>query len=211
MLTFQPESSIIFCIIENEVVREMTLDQLAKVRAGHSFRGAVTPAEDGNGFVIQPRDQSADGSINWPNLVKTEIGGRKEPEWLKEGDIIILARGASNVASLIQGVNQPVVCSPYFYVIEVVDKDVILPSFLAWQLNQAEAQRYFQASGEGSAQLSIRRAILDKTPIAVPPLSKQKQIMHLVQCAEREKQSYQRLMELRQQQINAVAKGLLTN
>ncbi|WP_298443874.1 restriction endonuclease subunit S [uncultured Ferrimonas sp.] len=186
----------------------MTLDQVANVRAGHGFRGAIAPAEDGNGLVIQPRDQSADGRINWANLIKAQVTGRKPPEWLKDGDILFLARGGNNVASLLAGVSQPVVCSPYFYVIEVKDNSVILPSFLAWQLNQAAAQRYFQMSGEGSVQLSIRRTILENTPIALPPLSQQQQIMQLVQCAEQEQQAFQRLIELRQQEINAVTQNL---
>ena len=192
------------------------LSEIAEIKSGHPFRGSIKELPEGNGYVIQTRDQNAEGNIEWTQLIKTEISGRKEPDWLKTGDIIFAARGYRNFASAIKDNNLdclrlPVVCSPHYFHLRINSGVEVMPEFLAWQLNQAMAQRYFQQSAEGSAQVSIRRTVLEKTSIVVPPLQKQHMIIALNEQANKEKQAYQRLIELRQLELDTIAKQILKN
>ena len=84
-------------------------------------------------------------------------------------------------------------------------KDVIVPDFLCWQLNQQPAQRYFKATAEGSMYLSIRRQVLENVPIKVLKFEKQKQLAAMHRCAVREQKVLQKLIENRQQQLEAIA------
>ena len=185
------------------------LNEIASIRAGHPFRGAIKGSDDGNGYVIQTRDQSEYGAIDWSELVCTQITGRNEPEWLKPGDIIFSARGLRNLASCIPELDKPTVCSPHYFVISV-QSHCVMPEFLAWQLNQPIAQRYFQQSAEGSAQRTIRRAILESTPISVPSIEMQERMMKMVQAVEREEIIYKELIDLRQSELQAIAQRILS-
>lgn len=184
------------------------IKNIATIKAGHSFRGAIKEDLSGDGYVVQLRNQNETGEITWDDVVRTKIPGLKKPEWLKNGDIIFSARGPRNTATAIKKIDRPTVCSPHFFVISLVAQGV-LPEFVAWQLNQMPAQNYLKASAEGSAQLSIRRAVLESTLIALPPLEKQKQIMQLVETAKKEQKLLVQLMQNRKQQLAAIASHLL--
>ena len=71
-----------------------SLKRLAEVRAGHPFRGSVPLVEGGNTQVIQMRDVSPDGTVAWASLARTDIPTGKSPDWLRDGDILFVARGA---------------------------------------------------------------------------------------------------------------------
>lgn len=191
-----------------QVLMKLKLQDIAEIRAGHPFRGSIKESEEGNGYVIQVRDQDEQGLIQWDSLVKAEVTGRKEPEWLQKGDIIFAARGGRNLASHIENLDKPTVCSPHFFQLRI-NSDKVLPEFLAWQINQSLVQRYLLQSAEGSAQVSIKRAVLEQTPISIPSLEKQRVLMKLVKCAEQEKQAYQRLIELRHIELDSIATQML--
>ncbi|HHC7361194.1 TPA: restriction endonuclease subunit S [Vibrio parahaemolyticus] len=193
---------------------KIVLKDIAEIRAGHPFRGAITESIDGDGYVIQIRDQNEDGIIDWNSLITTKVTGRKTPEWLMPKDVIFSARGLKNVASVVHSyelstLSLPAICSPHYFQIRVRDEVEILPEFLAWQLNQGVAQRYFQKSAEGSAQVSIRRSILEQTPITVPTFEKQKHVVKFTKCARREKVVYEKLIELRRLEMDEIAKKIL--
>ncbi|WP_236758540.1 restriction endonuclease subunit S [Aeromonas caviae] len=192
-----------------QTTMKVTLEQVVEIRAGHPFRGSIKEVISGNGYVIQTRDQESDGQVAWDSLVCTEVSGRKEPDWLRDGNVIFSARGSRNLASVITNVVKPTVCSPHFFVMEVLDSNQVLPSFLAWQLNQSTLQKYFHQCAEGSVQVSIRKTELEKASLTIPPLEQQRLVMRLAERASREKQIHQRLIALRQQEIEAVARELL--
>jgi len=185
-----------------------TLRQIAEVRAGHPFRGAIEASTEGNGYVIQTRDQHSDGQIVWDQLVRAEVGGRGEPEWLKNGDVIFSARGSRHLASVMTEVDRPTVCSPHFFVIKVKIAQM-LPEFLAWQLNQQPAQRFFQSTAEGSAQVSIRITMLEEIELAIPSIEAQRQVVQLANAAFKEKQLLNNLIQNRQRQMAAIAADVL--
>ncbi|PMG94129.1 hypothetical protein BCU79_12705 [Vibrio breoganii] len=188
----------------------MELNQIAEVRAGHPFRGSIQENLKGNGYVIQIRDQDSTGSIDWEGLIQTEIKGRKEPEWLRENDIVFTARGNRNLASVVPKLKHPTVCSPHYFQVRVRDESSVLPEFLAWQINHTLVQRYYEQSAEGSAQASIRRTVLEKTPLSIPSLRKQKQILEMFKLAEKEREILQKLIDLRRSEVNTIAKKILT-
>jgi len=181
----------------------VTLKEIAVVRSGHSFRGSIEEALNGNGYVIQTRDQSADGKISWSKLVRAQAVG-----------VIFAARGIRNLASWVSEgdlsvLELPVICSPHYFQIRLNSTITLLPEFLAWQLNQSVAQRHFQQSAEGTMQVSIRRSVLEETPITIPPLETQRKVVSLSQRAHREEQIYQELIQLRRMEMQAIANQVL--
>ena len=184
------------------------LNEIADIRAGHPFRGAIKEDEQGNAVVIQVKNVDDDGQIDWDNLISTQVAGRKEPEWLKKGDIIFISRGPRITAAAIETPVKQAVCSQHFFVINVKNEQVE-PAFLAWQLNQSPAQLYFQKSAEGSAQVSIRRSVLEEIPLTFPDLETQRKVIAVAKCALKEKQAHLQLIANRERQLTAIAQKLL--
>jgi len=185
-----------------------TLTDIAIIKAGHPFRGKIAEKTDGNTQVVQIRDISPDGCIAWQQLISTDITGRKTPDYLQTGDVLFAARGVRNTAGYVNEVSSPSVCAPYYYLIKITDASV-LPEFIAWQLNQKNAQRYFESSAEGSAQRSIRRALLEETPLVIPNIAEQRAIVNFDNKIKQEKRLLNGLIENRKKQMQGIAKHIL--
>ena len=185
-----------------------TLSEIAIVKAGHPFRGKIPDNKDGNAQVVQIRDIDNDGNIHWDQVIRSNTTGRKTPDWLQKGDVLFAARGMRNTAGYVEEVAQPTVCAPHYFLIQVMDNH-LLPEFLAWQLNQNNAQRYFANSAEGSAQMSIRRAVLEATALVIPTIEKQYAIVRFDNKVKQEKLLLKALIRNREKQVQCIAKEIL--
>jgi len=187
-----------------------TLRDLVEVRAGHPFRGSVPVAADGNAGVIQMRDVSAQGAVAWDALSRTTISqAGKSSDWLQDGDVLFASRGARNYAICLEDVPAQTVCSQYFFVLRG-KTDRVLPQYLAWHINSGPCQRYLMSNAEGSDQLSIRRAVLEDMPVALPPLDRQRLLVFLAETASQERRCLEALIKNREQQLDALAHQLLS-
>lgn len=182
------------------------LKNLAQIDACHPFRGRIPEASDGDARVVQMKDVDPEIGISWKNTIQTRLEGRKQPNWLKDEDVLFVARGSRNIAIYLTQVPEQMVCSPHFYHIHVKPDVDLLPEFLAWQLNQEPAQTYFARSAEGTLQRNIRRPILEFTEISLPSLEKQKTIIALNKVMKKEKETLIRLVENSQMMMNAIAR-----
>lgn len=186
-----------------------TLGDVADVRQGYPFRGAIPETPSGTVRVIQMKDLTRAGLRDCDSLVATEVEGRKEPDWLRDQDLVFTARGMSNYAVLLNEPPSRTVCSPHLYVIRVRQPQQLLPGFLAWQLNQQPIQRYLRQSAEGSSQLSIRRSVLESIQIRLPPVEQQRAVIELERTANAERDALKALIQNREAELAAVAEHLL--
>jgi hypothetical protein len=92
--------------------------------------------------------------------------------------------------------------------VRIRDRDRLDPRFLAWQLNQRPAREYFQQEATGSHILNITRAVMEAVEIATPPMERQRAILALDALARAERVALARLIDNRNQQIEAIALGL---
>lgn len=182
----------------------------AEVKSGHPFRGSVPEVQNGHALTIQMRDVDEQNGVAWQTLARTSPNGRKEPDWLRAGDVLFLSRGAHNFAVFLDQVPEKTICSQYFFVIRVNDAR-ILPAFMAWQINQGPAQTYLRKNAEGSDQLSIRRAILEGLPLVLPSLAQQRQLLRLTQTALQERRHMENMIRNREQQIAGIVAQILAS
>lgn len=183
------------------------LCDIADIRSGHPFRGSIAPDKNGDVYVAQVRDAQTTGEIFQDKMIKTTLTGKKQPDWLKPGDVLFVAKGAKNFSALVENLPKKSVCSPHFFLIRIKPMLIseVTPKFICWQLNQLPAQRYFQAMAEGSLHVSIRRQVLENTPITLLPMEKQHQLTAIHRCALNEKKALQQIIENRQQLLDAIA------
>ena len=200
--------SSIVCIMANDAYQK-ELCALVDIRQGHPFRGAIAEIPGGSVAVVQMKDLSPAGLKSRDELTRTEIRGRKEPDWLQEGDLLFIARGASNYACVVTGVPDRTVCAPHLYVLRLKQHGQVLPEFLAWQLNQGPVQRYLAQAAEGSSQLSIRKPVLEAVPIKVPSMAKQQAVVALANLAAAEQHVLQSLLRNREMELASIAEKWL--
>lgn len=184
------------------------LGALAEFRVGFPFRGAIEPLAGGSVLVVQMKDVSATGAMDWGAVVRTELTGRKEPDWLVSGDVLFVARGNHYYAAALGAVPNRFVCGPHLYHLRLKRGSAVLPEFLVWQINQPPIQRLLRQAAEGSNQLSIRRAELEALPISIPSLAVQERIVRLAEAAARERTLLDKLILNRERQLNALAFSL---
>jgi restriction endonuclease S subunit len=185
------------------------LRDVVTVMAGHPIRDAIRSVPGGDIAVVQIKNVDAHAGVEWPAVTRTVLSTRRDPDWLRPGDILFSARGQRNIAVCLDHPPTRAVCSPHFFLIRVNDANVALPDFLAWQMNLPQAQRYFSQSATGSYITSIRRQVLEALPILIPSLDRQRLLVQLAKAAQREKQLTQKLLENRQRELDLVAQNLL--
>jgi len=195
-----------------DIIKSMKtrLCDIADIRSGHPFRGSITPDKDGDVYVAQVRDAQTTGEIFQDKMIKTSLTGKKHPDWLQAGDVLFVAKGAKHFSAIVENLPKKSVCSPHFFLIRLKTMFVgnVSPKFICWQLNQIPAQQYFKKSAEGSHYVSIRRQILEETPLNIPPLDRQQKIAALHNASINEQKILYQLAANRQQQINAIAMDL---
>jgi hypothetical protein len=187
---------------------QKSLGILAEFRVGYPFRGAIQPIPGGSVPVVQMKDVSAVGVMNWEAVVRTELTGRRNPDWLASGDVLFVARGNHYYAAALIAVPERSVCGPHLYHLRLKRGCAVLPEFLAWQINQPPIQRLLRQAAEGTNQLSIRRAELEALPISVPSLADQEHIVRLAEVAARERTLLDQLILNRERQLSALAVAL---
>ena len=188
----------------------MRLKDSASISAGYPFRGKIPEVQDSSIIVVQMKDASINTGIKWDECLETELTGKKKPEWLNPTDILVAARGNHYYAVQVgeRGSNVQAIAAPHFFVVRINRFDV-LPEYLTWLLNQSPCQKYLEQNAEGSMSKSIRRSVLEETPIAIPPLVKQKAIVEMVRALNREQKIIEQLLRNGEQMMSLIANDLL--
>jgi restriction endonuclease S subunit len=188
----------------------MKLKQYTTITVGYPFREKIAEVVRSGILAVQMKDVSVNEGIYWSNCIETELPGKREPDWLLNGDILFTARGSKNYAVLVDKklIGRKAVASPHFYVIRCKNTE-LLPEYLVWLINQNHCQRYFKREAEGSFTKSIRRSVLEETPIAIPSISKQRSIIHLANFLKEKKMIFEKLTRNYEILMNTIANDLL--
>ncbi|MBQ0781565.1 MAG: restriction endonuclease subunit S, partial [Thalassolituus oleivorans] len=194
------------------------LKQIATINAGYPFRGKIPEVSDSSVIAVQMKDVSLTEGIRWSDCQKTELTGKRPPDYLTTGDILVAARGNHNYAIPIDSAlttNKQAVAAPHFFVVRLKSqnkkKQDILPEFIAWLLNQIPAQRYFEQNAEGTLTKSIRRSVLEETPIVIPPLAKQRTIVAMANTLREEQRIMHQMINNNELMMSTIARDLHLN
>lgn len=185
-----------------------TVGDVASLQGGYPFRTSVEEAPGGETLAVQMKDVDPEHGVNWSSVTRTSLSGRKQPDWLRAGDVLFVSKGARFYAVCIDEPPSDAVCSPHFFLLRVMPQGVLLPAFLAWQVNQPPFQRQLQQAAEGSSQLSIRRPVLESLALCVPSMSDQQRIVALADLARQERRVLHQLIHNREHQLHALSESL---
>lgn len=190
----------------------MQLSDVISITQGYPFRGSIPEIPDSDIRAVQMKDISEKSYINWEACVRTQIPGKSIPDFLKPGQILFVPRGNNNYAVLVDenALKFKAVAAPHFYILQCPVQNLI-PEYLVWFLNQEPAQRYFKREAEGTTTMSIRRSVLEKTPITVPGITKQKAIIKLHTSLRDEQKHARDLIRNGEVMMSIIANDLVKN
>jgi len=190
------------------------LKQLASINAGYPFRGKIPEVAGSSVVVVQMKDASPADGIRWSSCLETRLTGKRQPDYLSPGDILVAARGNHNYAVSVDHTlvttGKQAVAAPHFFVISLKTKDV-LPEFMVWLFNQGPVQRYFEQNAEGTLTKSIRRSVLEDAPVVIPPLAKQRAILGMAKTLAEEQKLVQTLINNGERMMATIAKDLFNS
>ncbi|MGQ0800250.1 MAG: restriction endonuclease subunit S [Pseudomarimonas sp.] len=184
-----------------------SLDQLAEIRSGYSFRTGLTHEDDGPIGVLQIKDIKLAAPIDPASLTRIRWTLPSEPPFLRAGDIVLPARGEHYPATLLQD-NAPLVASSQLYVL-TPNTSRVLADYLCWVLNQKDARSYILKNRAGSSIPMLSVSALASLPVPVPSLPTQRRIANLHLLWQREHTLTQQLLETRRQILERVFHQLL--
>lgn len=188
--------------------KKRQLREIANISSGYPFRTRIAPANGGNVAVVQIKNLNESASVDWANAVKTFLPGKRKADWLRDGDILFAARGTRNLAWCLQDVPERAVSSPHFFTIRLHDS-MADARFVAWYMNQAPAQKYLAVSGSGAVVNNIKRDVLERTTLIIPPPAAQREIVALDQTLRHERRNLEARIENGKAISNGIAQHLL--
>ncbi len=182
----------------------MKLKQIAKVGSGHLSRGRIEPRKEGSHFLLQARDvDSRKLTYRTDTMIRFTPHMTPRDSILKHNDILFMSRGARNYSVLLTEMPAPTLAAACFFIVRP-SNEALLPGYLCWYLNQAPVKRYLaQHSGRGVHMPVVKRSVLERIDIPIPPLEIQKKIQDLTRLMWQEQDLLFGLAEKKRQLTTA--------
>ncbi len=188
--------------------RRMELRNLARVQPGYLSRTSVHHVPKGTHWLLQARDISPQHGLRLDALVRFKPERKPDLYRVSRGDILLTARGQDHRAYLVEMDLSDVLASSVLYIIRPID-DLVLPGYLAWWLNQPEAQAALDFASHGTGIGYISRPLMEVLSVVVPPLDVQRKISETMDLWRRQQSIQALLGQKREQLIHAVCRQVV--
>ena len=182
----------------------MRLSELCDIHSGHTARGRLEPLAEGGVPALQMRDVGTEGEAPGPALQRYDLGDLSDRYFVRGGEVVFRSRGEPNAAAAVgDAIPEPAaVIVPL--VIMRPDRERVLPEYLAWAINQPDAQRRLGAEAQGTSLRMIPMSVLGRLDIAVPDMLTQRRIVELHALAKQEARLLRELAARREQLVSMI-------
>ncbi|MEY3500002.1 MAG: hypothetical protein RL308_1671 [Bacteroidota bacterium] len=185
----------------------MNLNHLSTINSG--FYSSTI--KEGDVYYLQARDFNEERKIV-QNLKPTLSYTKNiEKHFLNEGDVLIVAKGASFLSVVFDASYSPAVASTVFLVIRIRDKRKLLPQFLSWYINLPKTQLELLMKGEGTKMPTISKKIIQELEIPLPTIKVQENIIKIEELKREEKFLNRKINELKDIQLNQLILNAIIN
>ena len=182
----------------------MRLAELSDIHSGYTARGRLDPLPEGGVPALQLRDVGTDGEAPGPEFQRYDLRKLSDRYFVRGGEVVFRSRGEPNAAAAIHdSLPEPVVVIVPLVIVRP-DRERVLPEYLAWAINQPDAQRRLGAEAQGTSLRMIPMAVLENLDIDVPDLLTQKRIVELNALARQEGRLLRQLATRREEFVNAI-------
>ncbi len=159
--------------------------------------------------VIQVKDVSSDRAIGWNGLKEAVIRLRSREGIVRAGDVLLRAKGSPHYALYIEEPKRLAVAASQFFILRVngqnrlIEPKKLLPSYLAWYLNQSPVQYHLNRCSAGTSIKIVNKRAVSEIPIEIPPIDIQKKIVSVYNLSVREKELLTRIQQAKEKLIAA--------
>lgn len=163
------------------------LSQCATVAPGYSPKGALVHDPEGTHQIVMAKHLVPGEPYRFSrehDELRILPPGKPERYLVASGDILFMAKGASNYPVLIETVPPTTIASSTFYILRV--HEGVDPVYLTWCLGQQPLLNYLAEIRTGSGMPMIPREEFKGAPVPLPPLETQRQIARLATLQTRE-------------------------
>jgi restriction endonuclease S subunit len=152
------------------------LKDISKVTLGHTFRSALKDCPDGDLFVLQAKDVTANiMSVKKFTAIKSDT--IRSNTLIKNGDVLLTNRGRFE-ACVYDENDKNLIASSSVFIIRA-NRDIIEPLYLSIFLNSKIGQNLMKTVTRGSSISSLPKNMLQEVEIHVPDIKTQKTIIDL--------------------------------
>lgn len=179
------------------------LSDVANIVLGLLFRVKPSYVRDGGMPVIQLKDISWQGRIDWAGLSRVQVGSVNPRFLLKEGDILVKTKGDRHNAVVMPKIENSLIFTSQLVMLRVKKPEMLSPAYLAWYINEP-AQPYITQVSAGTKIQNLSVNGLSKLPIEVPPIDVQRKIVRLLELQRTEKELVHGILDRREKIIRSL-------
>ena len=169
---------------------------LKSLFTGYSFRSKVENEEQGDLAVIQMKDLDNGYQEIGDDLICIDSSKVPEKYLLQSGDILFISKGANNYALVFRKEIKAVAAAAFFVLRP--DESKVIPEYLAWFINQRDAQRFIEENRAGTYIPNVNKRTLESIPLRLPEKKLQEKIVQIDILRKREYLLTNQLLELRE-------------
>ena len=193
--------------ISLEAHQPLRLRDICDIQIGYTVRRRMRKAQDGT-LTIQLRDVPPNGSVDPAGLTRLHVEAVPEKYLVGPGDVLFRSRSDSNTAAVVDNrFQEPALAMLPLFILRP-DRDVVLPDYVAWAINQPRAQRHFDRFARGTNMRMIPRAAFADLEVTLPGLNVQRSVVALDALARRERYLSIRAAEERRRLYSRILEGL---
>lgn len=189
-----------------------TLKRLAEIYTGFTLRESVSYLAHGDTKLLQSKDLPKNSSvIDAIDLTRIEWKYDSQPQYLKQGSVILLARGKPQ-AYLYKGNRDDKVIVGHIFIVINLNTDTIDPEYLTWYINNSSiAKRHFETNSTGSTLNMTSVSTVKDLLVIIPTLAEQQQIIQRQEQAGIEAHLFKLLSNLRRDYNHAFDEQILAD
>ena len=182
----------------------MIVGELCSLHTGLTARGRLAATSKGGVPAIQLSDVGFGGVVSGRALLSYEIQEAPDRYYVTGGEVLFRSRGVLNAAAVVSGdLNGPAIAIAPLIIMRP-NPALIVPAYLAWAINQPEAQRRLGGEAQGTNLRMIPKAALERLEICVPDIETQNLIVSIDALARREAELMHDLADRRLQFHNLI-------
>lgn len=156
--------------------KKVTLREIAVMQSGIYMK----TAPEGEVGYLQVKDINPENQLDYGQIATVRDTGISDKHWLKKGDLLFAAKGASNYCILYEGAERSTIASSSFIVIRLITSDV-LPEFLCCFFNTPSILGRLKNAAVGTGIQVIPQSVVGEIQLDIPSLEVQKLVVKMDQ------------------------------
>lgn len=133
---------------------------------------------EGEVRYLQVRDINPENRLDYEQVATVTDTGINDKHWLREGDLLFAAKGASNSCVLYEGTERNAIASSSFIIIRLVT-DKVLPKYLCCFLNTPSVLGMLKNAAVGTGIQVIPQSVIGEIQFDIPSMEVQELVIEM--------------------------------